>query len=85
MYRNFDRLKMKRGILYREVSTEEKKVDQLVVPSCLIEFVLRSVHNNMGHPGRDKVLNILRDRFFWPGQYQDVDTVRYYQNNHSMD
>ncbi|KAK3101184.1 hypothetical protein FSP39_001606 [Pinctada imbricata] len=74
MYKNYDRLKLKKGVLYREVMVDDRKVDQLVVPSCLIEYVLRSIHNKMGHPGRDKVLSLLRDRFFWPGLYQDVDT-----------
>jgi transposase InsO family protein len=27
----------------------------------------------MGHPGREKTLGLLRDRFFWPGQYKDVE------------
>ena len=73
MFRNFDRLKLINKVLYREVVVDEKKVNQLVVPSCLTEYVLRSIHNQMGHPGRDKTLSLIRDRFFWPGQYQDVD------------
>jgi hypothetical protein len=73
MLRNFDRLKLIDNILYREVTVDERKVNQLVVPSSLVEFVLKSVHNSMGHPGRERTLSVLRDRFFWPGQYRDVD------------
>ena len=73
MFRNFDRLKLINKVLYREVMVDEKRVNQLVLPSCLIEYVMRSIHNNMGHPGRDKTLSLIRDRFFWPGQYQDID------------
>ncbi|KAK3093626.1 hypothetical protein FSP39_018280 [Pinctada imbricata] len=73
MMKNFDRLKLINGILYREVQIDEKTVNQLVLPASLIDYVLESVHNNMGHPGRDKTLSLIRDRFFWPGQYQDID------------
>jgi hypothetical protein len=26
------------------------------------------MHNDMGHPGKDMTLSLLKDRFYWPGQ-----------------
>ena len=29
-------------------------------------------HDQVGHLGKDRVLELLRDRFFWPGMHMDV-------------
>ena len=29
-------------------------------------------HDQVGHLGQDRVLELLRDRFFWPGMHMDV-------------
>jgi hypothetical protein len=69
LFRNFDKLNLINNILYREVKVEGRVVNQLAVPSGLVGHVLRSLHNNMEHPGREKTLGLLRDQFFCPGQY----------------
>ncbi|KAL5011249.1 hypothetical protein ScPMuIL_011668, partial [Solemya velum] len=46
---------------------------QLVLPSVYIKQVLEGLHNNMGHPGRDRTSSLIRDRFFWPGMSMDVE------------
>ena len=46
---------------------------QLVVPANQIKFVLTEIHNRFGHPGRDRTLSLLKDRFFWPGMAQDTE------------
>jgi hypothetical protein len=28
----------------------------------------------MGHPGKDRTLSLLRDRFYWPGMYKDAES-----------
>jgi hypothetical protein len=52
---------------------EDRVVNQLVVPSGLVGHVLRSLHNNMEHLRRENILGLVRNRFFWPGQYKDVE------------
>ncbi|VDI80158.1 Hypothetical predicted protein [Mytilus galloprovincialis] len=49
LYNNFDKLKIKRGILYRTTTDNDTTKDQLVLPTSQISTVLRSLHNNMGH------------------------------------
>lgn len=28
----------------------------------------------MGHPGKDRTLSLIRDRFYWPGMHKDIET-----------
>ncbi|MCG8035390.1 MAG: DDE-type integrase/transposase/recombinase [Candidatus Thiodiazotropha taylori] len=73
MFKQFSSLKLIRGMLYREVKVDRETKTQLVLPSCFIEQVLLGLHNEMGHPSRDRTLSLLRERFFWPGMYSDTD------------
>ena len=68
-----DKLVLVDGKLYRETEMDDRKVKQLLLPSCYIDQVLRMLHDDIGHPGRDRTLSLLRDRFFWPGMYTDVE------------
>ncbi|MCG8048820.1 MAG: DDE-type integrase/transposase/recombinase, partial [Candidatus Thiodiazotropha taylori] len=73
MYKVFSSLKLIRGILYRESKVGDEKKNLLVLPACFIEQVLKGLHNDMGHPGKDRTLSLLRDRFYWPGMTVDVE------------
>ena len=73
MKKIFHQFKLVRGVLYRQYRHNGDEKDQLVLPAVYIEKVLNAVHNEMGHPGRDRTLSILKDRFFWPGMTVDVD------------
>ena len=66
--RDFDKLRIENGILYR-VKTEGL---QLVLPSSKREEALNGLHNDVGHMGRDRTLDLVRARFFWPGMASDV-------------
>lgn len=72
-YRIFKSLTIIRGVLYRVIVEKGKTKQQLVLPSVYIEQVLEGLHNNMGHPGRDRTSSLIRDRFFWPGMSMDVE------------
>ena len=64
MKKKFDSLTLRRGVLYREIQNKNDKTYQLVLPQCYIED---------GHPGRDRTLTLLRERFYWPNMTADVD------------
>ena len=74
MFKQFNSLKLVRGMLYREVVVDNQKKTQLVVPSSYVESVLKGLHNDMGHPSKDRTMSLLRDRFFWPGMVSDTDS-----------
>lgn len=71
--RNFDRLFIENNILFKEIKIDDEIRKQLVVPANQIDFVLTEIHNKFGHPGRDRSLSLLKDRFFWPGMTQNVE------------
>ena len=73
-FRAYDSLKIMRGLLYRVVHVKEEEVHQLVLPSVYIEQVLAGLHNEMGHPGREKTLSLIRDRFVWQGMSADTES-----------
>jgi len=78
MLRSFDHLRLKRGALYREVKTESETVSQLVLPKSLVKEALTGLHDDIGHPGRDRTMALTKERFWWPGMSKDVeDWVRH--------
>ena len=34
--------------------------------------ILPNLHNDIGHPGRDKTVNLVRERFYWPKMHSDI-------------
>lgn len=73
MKKVFHSLKMIRGILYREMKDGDNTVEQLVLPKSYHNIVLQGLHNDVGHPGRDRTLSLVRERFFWPRMTADID------------
>ena len=64
---------VKNDLLYRKTYSNKGKKShllQLVLPFDLEEDALTGCHDEVGHLGRDKSIQLLRERFFWPGMYQ---------------
>ena len=74
MLRERARLVVKEGILYRRRMVEGTEKLQLVLPAAMRTRVLQGLHDDVGHLGRDKTLDLLRARFCWPSMARDVDT-----------
>ena len=72
MKKQFKHLKMKRGILFRTVEDNGKEIEQLVVPYCYKEEILKGLHNDVGHPGQDRTIKLVRERFYWPGMGKEI-------------
>ena len=45
---------------------------QLVLPHSYTSKAMAGCHDLVGHLGQERVLELLRDRFFWPGMHMDV-------------
>ena len=67
-------LKLKQGILYRksQVSNNSRTRLQLVFSIEYRHKAMPGCHDQVGHLGQDSVLELLRDRFYWPGMQMDV-------------
>uniref|UniRef100_A0A8C2HM53 Gypsy retrotransposon integrase-like protein 1 n=1 Tax=Cyprinus carpio TaxID=7962 RepID=A0A8C2HM53_CYPCA len=57
------------GLLFRKTATR----DQLVLPRTYHELVYKELHQDMGHLGAERVLNLIRDRFYWPHMQKEVE------------
>ena len=73
LLKQFSHLVVTRGVLYRRVQVDEGEQFQLVLPITYRSTVMNGAHNYVGHPGRDRTLSILKDRFYWPKISTDVE------------
>ena len=56
------------GVLYRLAGT----VRQVVIPGRLRQQVYKELHEEMDHLGSERVIDLARERFFWPHMKQDI-------------
>lgn len=70
------RLILKEGVLYRRVQDPRslEVVHQLVLPEAWRAKVWHKCHERAGHFGVEKMLRLIRSRFFWAGLAKDVQT-----------
>lgn len=73
MRKIFHSLKMIRSILYRETKDGENTINQQVLPKVYHSTVLQGLHNDVGHPGRDRTLSLIKERLYWPRMTSDID------------
>ena len=74
MSRHFNKFVIKCGLLYNETGDKSQKMLQLVVPPCFRKQISDSLHNQIGHPGREKTISLVKDRFHWPSYTSDVNS-----------
>ncbi len=67
------RLLVKKGILYRSIRDRHKVVlEQLILPEKLRETIKMALHNDSGHLGFERTLQMIRERFYWPRMFQEI-------------
>lgn len=69
MMHEWTRLHIENGVLYRK--TAERR--QLVLPASFKPLVLKHLHDDMGHVGTERVLNLARQRFYWPYMRREIE------------
>uniref|UniRef100_A0A8P4GKR5 Gypsy retrotransposon integrase-like protein 1 n=1 Tax=Dicentrarchus labrax TaxID=13489 RepID=A0A8P4GKR5_DICLA len=68
LLRQWPRIRERDGLLYRVMEDVHLgRCHQLLLPACLKEQVLKSVHDQMGHQGIERTLGLVRQRCFWGG------------------
>ena len=72
----WDQLVVCKGVLCRHFCPPDGSTPslQIVVPEVLRQEVLHDLHEGVmgGHLGVDKTLGRLKERFYWPGHYNDI-------------
>ena len=69
-----DRLCLRDGILFRRRIIDGSKSFQFVLPAVMHQVALKGLHDDTGHLGKDKTLDLLGQRFYWPGMTRDVES-----------
>ncbi|XP_062245561.1 uncharacterized protein K02A2.6-like [Platichthys flesus] len=65
----WNRLTLDQEILYRQIGQRK----QLVLPNKLKSTVLKHLHDDMGHVGADKVIHLVRERYYWPFMQREIE------------
>ena len=68
LLQNWRKLKIVNGVLMREAA----KRLQVVLPEKYHQLVYTELHDNMAHLGADRVIELARQRFFWPKMARDI-------------
>jgi len=74
LLKSYPHLELRRGVLHRTRKTDSGDHQQLVLPSRCRGAALKGLHDNVGHPGRDRTVSLLSERFYWPGMTKDIET-----------
>ena len=63
---------LQRNLLYLRVTPKRSNEDVLVfvVPGLKRQAAIDGCHQYLGHQGRNRMLSLLRERFWWPGKAQ---------------
>uniref|UniRef100_A0A1A8UYG6 Gypsy retrotransposon integrase-like protein 1 n=1 Tax=Nothobranchius furzeri TaxID=105023 RepID=A0A1A8UYG6_NOTFU len=73
MLKEWTRLTTRNGLLYRVRQADGDLCYQFVVPSSLRTTVLTCLHDDMGHMGLERTIDLVRSRFYWPKMMQSVE------------
>lgn len=62
-------------VLYRRFNSLDwgRETYQLVLPQCLYKGVLTQLHDNHGHQGVERTLQLVCSRCYWPNMYRGVE------------
>ena len=72
LFHQFEKLTLKKEVLHRLYASEDMEYHQLVLPQRFHSKILRSVHDDMGHQGLEKTMELLQERVYWPTMAADA-------------
>ena len=72
LIRNRKLLILKQGVLYKKAKVDARTKHLLVIPQAYRQRASEGCHDQVGHLGQERVLDLPRDRFYWPGMHVDV-------------
>ena len=73
MLKEWKRLELRDGLLYRTRKSEDEITYQFVAPKSVRSTILKCLHDDMGHMGLERTLDLVRTRFYWPKMAAEVE------------
>ena len=75
MLRNKGRFVFRNNLLYQKNKNQHKEEEylQFVLPRNFRKQALEACHDEISHLGKNRVLSLLVDRFYWPNMKKDVE------------
>ena len=64
-----ERLRIEQDVLFRRRVIDEEEV----LPKSLHQTALKGLHDDVGHLGKDKTVELVSQRFYWPGLSSTVE------------
>ena len=75
LIRNRTQLILKHGVLYKKARVSARTKHLSVIPQSYKQRAMEGCHDQVGHLGQDRVLDLLRDRFYWPGMLLSISYI----------
>ncbi|KAK7891133.1 hypothetical protein WMY93_023096 [Mugilogobius chulae] len=72
LLRELTRLELQNNVLVRRRNVGDELTYQLVLPEECRSEVLIQLHDQMGHLGTERTLDLVRTRFYWPRMSVDI-------------
>ena len=69
----YDRLSLIRGVLHCQTFQGDDESQQIILLHCLHNQILSALHDNHGHQGLQRVIDLLRERVYWPSMFVDAE------------
>ena len=69
----YDRLSLMWGILHHHTFQGNDEIQQIILPQCLCNQVLKSLHDDNGHQGLQCVMDLLCCKVYWPTTFTDAN------------
>lgn len=73
LIKEWRRLVVRNGILYRCITDGQRgRIEQLILPEKLRVVAKTALHDDSGHLGFERTLQLIRERFYWPNMSLEV-------------
>jgi transposase InsO family protein len=61
------------GVIHRKIKDPKLgDLTQILLPECLRDLVLESLHDHNGHQGIERTFKMIRQRCYWPQMFMDI-------------
>ena len=71
--KDWNKLNIKDGILYRHTTINGLEYSQLIASAAIKDTILKTLHDDQCHQGRDRTAWLVKTRFFWMRMDSDIE------------